>query len=243
MNFLRPFLAWMAVGLVGLIALGVTIDISGIRAMPEAPEVPDAGLRFLLMFQPAILMGLGVALGVGLSGRVGLHSWLTARMRGEAAVFPAVWLPICLGLGGGVLIALADWLFFWLRGADGGLTIPTVPGALAALTYGGIVEELMLRYGLLTALFWAAWKIGRQTLRPVVAWVLIAVVAVLFGLGHLPAMMTLGPLDAALIARTILLNAALGLVYGWLYWRRGLEARMVAHMATHPGMWLVSAVL
>jgi membrane protease YdiL (CAAX protease family) len=28
-------------------------------------------------------------------------------------------------------------------------------------------------------------------------------------------------------------NAAFGLLFGWLYWRRGLESAMIAHAMTH----------
>jgi membrane protease YdiL (CAAX protease family) len=33
------------------------------------------------------------------------------------------------------------------------------------------------------------------------------------------------------VGRTILVNAAAGLVFGWLYWRRGLEVAMLAHFS------------
>ena len=38
--------------------------------------------------------------------------------------------------------------------------------------------------------------------------------------------MALTPL---VIARTLVLNGLAGVVFGWLYWRRGLLAAMVAH--------------
>ena len=53
--------------------------------------------------------------------------------------------------------------------------------------------------------------------------------AVLFGLGHLPATAALLPLTPAVVARAVVLNGIAGVVFGWLYWRRGLEAAMVAH--------------
>ena len=53
--------------------------------------------------------------------------------------------------------------------------------------------------------------------------------AVVFGLGHLPATAALLPLTPAVIARAVVLNGIPGVVFGWLFWRRGLEAAMVAH--------------
>ena len=49
--------------------------------------------------------------------------------------------------------------------------------------------------------------------------------------GHLPAIAALTPLTPIVILRTVGLNALLGLAFGWLFWRRGLEHAMVAHIA------------
>ena len=59
----------------------------------------------------------------------------------------------------------------------------------------------------------------------------IGLAAGLFGLGHLPATAALLPLTPAVIARALILNGIPGVVFGWLFWRRGLEAAMVAHFA------------
>ena len=55
--------------------------------------------------------------------------------------------------------------------------------------------------------------------------------AVLFGLGHLPATATFLPLTPLVITRAILLNGIGGMIFGWLYWKRGLEAAMVSHFS------------
>lgn len=240
MWFQKPFYTWLVIGSVGLIALAVSIDLTFLKSLPDAPTMPDSVLRLLAITQPFVLMAAGTALGVLLSEKVGLTSWLTDRMRGEPARFPAPVLPIAAGLIGGILIALADRWFFYLYtgGAAPAAALPSPMQGIAAITYGGIVEELMLRYGLLTLFFWAAWKIRGRLHGPLTGGVLVVIVALLFGLGHLPAMAASAPLDAAIAARTILLNAALGVVYGWFYWKRGLEAGMMAHMASHPGLWI-----
>ena len=38
-------------------------------------------------------------------------------------------------------------------------------------------------------------------------------------------------LDAGVVVRTVLLNAIGGAVFGWLFWRRGLEMAVVAHVS------------
>lgn len=247
MRFLLPFCAWVALGLVGVVALGVSYDLETLPAVSGTSAMSDLRLRALIMVQPAILLVIAVALGVGLSEGAGLRAWLTDRLRGRAEAFPGPVLPVALGFLGGVLIVLADTLFFQFYQnqalAEAGRASAGLVSRFAAITYGGVVEELMLRYGLMTLLFWIAARLGGRAPAPVVGWPLIVVVALLFGAGHLPALATLTPLDAPVVIRTVLLNTVLGVVFGWLYWRRGLEAGIMAHMASHPGMWAATALL
>lgn len=238
MTFLKPFLAWIALGFSGVVVLIFGIDLATIRPLmgDEAPT-SDLVLRMLLMVQPTILFGVAVAVGVLFSENVGLHSWLTSRLRGQAARFPNPILPIIAGLIAGCVILIADRAFWqWAGEQPAGEVTPSV----GALLYGGITEELMLRYGLLTLLFWADAKVLKRPPTGLLAWGLIAVVALVFGAGHLPAMGLVVDLTPAIIARTIALNAGLALLFGWLYWRRALEAAMLAHMATHVGMWIAT---
>jgi membrane protease YdiL (CAAX protease family) len=128
-----------------------------------------------------------------------------------------------------------------------GATRPTVLDVLAyapvRFLYGGITEELMLRFGLMSVLVFIGWRItGRRAdrPRPAVVWAAIVIAAMLFGLGHLPALAQSVSLTPALIARTVLLNAVAGVLFGWLYWRRSLEAAMVAHAWFHVPLVVLS---
>src|SRR5207244_8185742 len=102
-------------------------------------------------------------------------------------------------------------------------------GLLASL-YGGIDEEILLRLGVMTLLVWLIWRITRRHGRPGpgVIWTANVLAAVLFGLGHLPATAAVLPLTALVIVRAIVLNGLAGVVFGWLYWRRGLLVAMPA---------------
>lgn len=56
--------------------------------------------------------------------------------------------------------------------------------------------------------------------------------AVLFGIAHLPALkVLLGNIPPPMLVRTLLLNAPVGLVCGWLFWAHGIEAAMLAHFS------------
>ena len=60
--------------------------------------------------------------------------------------------------------------------------------ALCRLTHGGITEELLLRWGLMTALVWLAWRFlqnRRGAVRAVFVWIAIASSALVFGAGRI----------------------------------------------------------
>jgi len=50
-------------------------------------------------------------------------------------------------------------------------------------------------------------------------------------LGHLPATALITTLTPLVIFRALLLNGIGGVVFGWLYWKKGLESSMIAHFS------------
>jgi membrane protease YdiL (CAAX protease family) len=58
------------------------------------------------------------------------------------------------------------------------------------------------------------------------------IVAIIFGLGHLPAAFKLVEPSSFEVIRVLLLNGIPGIVFGWLYWSRGLWTAMTAHFVT-----------
>jgi hypothetical protein len=107
----------------------------------------------------------------------------------------------------------------------------------AKLLYGGVTEEILMRWGLMTALIWLPWRLLQKRVGPprrslVVAGIVAA--AVLFGVGHLPAAAAMGAeLSGSVVGYIIAGNAVPGILFGWLYWRSGLEAAILAHALAH----------
>jgi membrane protease YdiL (CAAX protease family) len=108
---------------------------------------------------------------------------------------------------------------------------------LMRLLYGGVTEEMLLRWGLLTLLVWALWRIfqrGRGTPRTIHFVTAIVISSVMFGIGHLPLVVALGiAFTLPIVTFIVFANSLFGLVAGYLYWRKGLEAAIIAHMTTH----------
>jgi len=198
-----------------------------------------------------MLLALAVLAGVMLSPKVGLSapvitSWMEGR--GFMSSLQPLLVPGLLGgVGGGIAIVLISTLFNpWLP-AEAEAHISTL-GQLLPLTtrvlYGGITEELLMRWGLMTLLVWGIWRgTMKRHPQPTSACFHAAIIisAVIFGIGHLPLAFLIVP-DAtfALIAYVIIANSAFGVVAGYLYWKRGLEAAILAHMIAHVVMFTAS---
>lgn len=221
--------------------LSSTIDMSAIG-------VPIPVLLLAQTVQIAILFAVAIFFGLLLAGRIGLGApILEAATRGESvaervrAVLP---LSVILGVVFTLLILGLEFFYFQpalvreLGDAATPLNLQTSQPAawkgLLASFYGGIAEELQLRLFLMTLFAWLGRFIsktsdGKPT--SAVLWIANILAAVLFGLGHLPAIALSVPITSLVVARTVVLNGLLGIVFGWLYWKRGLESAIVSHFS------------
>ena len=189
-------------------------------------------------------MTLAVLVGVWLAERVGLHAPAAeAAARGDgflAKLRPQILPGVLAGLASGVVIVLS-WVVakpfltaeFIARAQEFNTFMP----AATRLLYGGFTEELLLRWGVMTFLVWAAWRLlqkGEGAPKSFYFVGAIVLSAIIFGIGHLPiASMLSGGLTVPLVIYVITVNSIFGLVAGFLYWRRGLEAAVLAHMSAH----------
>jgi membrane protease YdiL (CAAX protease family) len=198
-------------------------------------------------------LALAVAIGLRFAPRLGLRSYTADAVATGAAVWPRLRAdaPVAIAVGvAQMALVLTFELAFrpfmgdaWRRLEAGQDLLGSPATALiAGLFYGGITEELMVRWGLLSLVAWAAVRIARASADPPPRWALwtaILLAAVLFGAGHLPATSAIVPLTPVIVTRTIVLNTIAGVVFGWLFWRRSLEAAMIAHASSHVVLFVV----
>jgi membrane protease YdiL (CAAX protease family) len=115
-------------------------------------------------------------------------------------------------------------------------TEPSWLNLLTAMFYGGITEEILMRWGLMSLLVWIAWKGLKQGVTLPSQGIYqgaIVLAALVFGLLHLPATAAIVPLTPVAIFRALLLNGIGGIAFGWLFWQYSLEAAMLAHISVH----------
>ncbi|WP_374670046.1 type II CAAX prenyl endopeptidase Rce1 family protein [Ramlibacter sp.] len=238
--FLHRFLRIWAVGVVGVAALLLQAPPAALlAAAPQLASLPDWQVRLLLALNPFVLMTVMAAAGTALAHRVGLRSRLAGD--GDAVI------DLRLAALAGTLVALAllgldallaphlgaRWEAF-LRQAN---AQADAASWLISVLYGGLAEEVLARWGVMSlviaAVTWRSVAVPGGVPPAGAVWLGIAVSAALFAAGHLPALAQGIGLDPGVVARTLALNMLAGVVYGWLFWRRGLECAMLAHIVTH----------
>ena len=62
-------------------------------------------------------------------------------------------------------------------------------------------------------------------------WLAIITVSVVFGLGHLPMTAVFISITPVVVIRAFVLNGIAGVVFGWLYLQKGLEAAIISHFS------------
>lgn len=108
-----------------------------------------------------------------------------------------------------------------------------ITGLSGRLLYGGVVEEVLFRWGLMSMLVWVGMTLtGKADV--FVMWSAIILTGLLFGLGHIPAYINYGCTSTPAMLLGILgLNMLASVIFGWLFWQYGLEAAMFAHAFLH----------
>jgi len=241
-------LLWIAVILSVIAILPYSLSLQSNLLQTLKLPIPLPMVITLQVLQSTILFAVAIFGGLLFAGRVGLGTpILEALTRGETVPdrVRAI-LPISVILGVATTLLVLGLEFFYFQPA----LSQQLPGTAAALNlrtgqpaawkgflasfYGGIAEETLLRLFVMSFLVWLGHFIsktpdGKPT--NAVFWIANLLAAILFGLGHLPATAVLVPITGLVVLRAVFLNGLIGIVCGWLYWKRGLESAMVAHFS------------
>ena len=242
------WILWIAGILATLFVLPYAMDIQSSAVDLTKLGLPLPVILLLTIVQNGIIFAIAIFAGLFFAGRVGLGTPILDSMTRSESVADKMraLLPLSVTLGVlSTLIVLALEFFYFqpamtreLAETAAALNLQTSQPAawkgLLASFYGGIAEEIQLRLFLMSLFVWLGKFISKASDgKPthVVFWIANVLAAILFGLGHLPAMTLIVPLTPLVIARTVVLNGLLGIIFGWLYWKRGLESAMISHFS------------
>ncbi|MEZ0395571.1 MAG: CPBP family intramembrane glutamic endopeptidase [Anaerolineales bacterium] len=204
--------------------------------MTVVGQVCNGGLLF-----PLVALGLLAAGRLGLGAPI-LQGWFDRRPLKAFAGKALLWGFVSGLLGGAVVVGLSS-AFGILIEADYarlGLEVPNIQapppwmGFLASIS-AGVTEEIMLRLFLMSGLAWLGsliWRTPEGKPRLFVLWGANILSAVAFGLLHFPLATSLDLVTPLALLNTLLMNALLGILFGWLYMKHGLESAMMGHFST-----------
>ena len=254
----RSFVALFALGYLGIVALVV----DGLLRPGQFEEVAAAAgisvevLVLASTLQSAMFLALAVVVGMFTAPKLGFTSRVYDRVTEGAPIGQSIRADVRLGLVGGAVVGLllvasevVSQRLLELGGQE--MTVELLVQSIPLrLLYGGITEELLLRWGVMSLFAFVLWRLAGDTRSdpsPAITWTAIIASAVAFGVLHLPAATAIyGGLTPGLIAFIVSANAIAGLVFGWLFWRYSLEAGMIAHVTAHAlavSVWLVTLVV
>jgi hypothetical protein len=221
-------------GAAAVIPYGLSLTGTKLEELPMSP----AKMIALSLLQNAVILAVMVGVGLLAAGAIGLDLPILRALLSGEPILPLLMAVAPLAILAGSLSALL------LLALEVGLFRPRMPEAMKtnaqnptawqgflASFYGGINEEIMLRLFVVSGSAWLFSRLTNGTQTDTIFWVAILFAALLFGIGHLPATARMAPLTPLLIVRALLLNGILGGVAGYLFWRYGLEAAMIAHFS------------
>lgn len=241
---IKETLVLFTLGMFGILTL-LTVPLPELPGQ-VAQEFSEAFLRVLTLIQPTILLVLAAFSGAYLGKKVGLRTPFIESLlkngtgEGKPILKRQLGIGAPLGLATGILIALISiWAEPILPDSLMEMQEQISPTLAARFLYGGITEEVIMRWGIMSFLVWLLWKIIKR--QP--TWIYglgILLTAFLFGLGHLPVLYaTAEVVTSSLVVYIVSANMLFGIVAGWLFWKYGLEAAIIAHICAHVGMLLL----
>jgi hypothetical protein len=260
--FLKTALVLWILALCGALLVLPYVAALENEALAAATARTHFKMRELLtisVVQTAVLLAIAVIMGQWAAQKIGLGTplikALLTRNRVPEEMLSTLLSAFAIGVAMGLaLLALDHWFFApipsvaeLIHSMESSSTRPSAWQGFLASFYGAIDEEVLMRLGVMSLLALVFRTLARMrganpklALSAGVFWSANVVTAVLFGLAHLPVTAVLVPLSMALVVRAMVLNGTVGIVFGALYRRYGLEWAMASHfgvdIVVHVGL-------
>ena len=209
-----------------------TIEMMDSSALEEIiAQVGSIDAVIIITVLQSFIYSLALGLiGRAISRRIGL--WRELTLEPKPVVITAV-----TSLVGGVIFILADALLFARLippVMESYLVKPTLNYVIASITYGGVVEEVMLRLFFMSLIALIISKLSKgKTVTDTHIIIANVLSALLFAAGHIPATVQSIGISPIIILRCFLMNGGFGLIFGRMYRKYGIQYAMLTHAGVH----------
>lgn len=228
------YLIFLAVfGLVG----GYFTALYSIQSLSQ--EILDEAISQVGSIEVVIIIttiqALGYSLILGILGKIlakQIGLWRKIEFSKQAII--EVLVVVVLG---GIAFIMADHLIFndFSDVIKNSYSVkPTIEYIIASITYGGVVEEVMLRLFLMSLIALIIQKVAKkEEMNEKILIISNVIAAILFAAGHLPAtIMTIG-ITPMILIRCFVMNGVFGMIFGRLYRKYGIHYAMLGHAGVH----------
>jgi membrane protease YdiL (CAAX protease family) len=234
----KSLLLWI-IGIIGVLSLLMTPFPLTIFPKEIQHKIDPSTFQYLMLINPIILITFATIIGHFSAQKVGLKTPILDNLFQQeklsiATVKDIVKYALVGGVMAGIIIVLLSVLCSPLLPKELlDLEKQFQPHFLTRFLYGGITEEIIVRWGILSLIMLLFKSIFKHN-SPLFWWISIVISSILFGLGHLPiTFMLVKNATPFLIFFIVFSNSIFGVISGWLFWKKGLEASMIAHIIAH----------
>lgn len=227
------------IGFIGVLSI-LTMEI----ALPAEAEAilknkfTSTQIKLLTLINPTILLLVFVVIGTVLYQKVNLTVPIIEKLIGirkdKINIKNTLKHGILGGVLAGILLSIISLIFKpFLPSEFIELGESLKPTLAARFLYGGFTEEILMRFGLMTLIVWIFSKILKNK-KDVIFWLGISVAAIIFALGHFPIVyQSINNPSSGLLSYILIGNSIGGVIFGFLYWKKGLESAFIAHVFAH----------
>jgi hypothetical protein len=227
-----------------LLILVIVFRVAYVREVPF--EFMVDVLPTILFFVQAIGFGLIIFIGLYLGKEIGFGAPLLERWLNKEVVQERIVSTLKLSIGLGIIVAVEKFIL------DRFIFSPFVPSLLIQwkqMPFGwkwvvpfqqGIGEEISHRLFWMTLLVWIIYKIQKpENNQPtsIGVWIPIIIVTIL----SLPGTIFWGAAPLIKLEFIILAGTG-GIIFGWLYWKKGIESAIIAHFIADVVLVLLTLV-
>jgi hypothetical protein len=239
------FAVIFALAILHLVFAITVLLIHRLNTLGEIPFSPNVdGGTFLLILVQVVLLGVIIYLGLYLGRSVGLgapllEGWAKGEQVRERAV-SALKIALAVGLGVTAAKYLLDLLVFspFMEGTLSRWGQVPLVLQLPIPFQQGIGDEIIYRLFWMTVVVWLIWKAQGSGDAPPgdrAYWAGILIVGLFPVLG----LVLSGVTGLALLQYTAIILAG-AIPFGWLYWKKGIEAALLAHFTSSVVLVLLS---
>ncbi len=223
------------IGILSILTMTLPIPEKTMELLLE--KLTPNQIKLVTLINPTVMLTIAIFIGVILHKKVNLNVPIIEGIitrKSNWSLISILNYGIIGGVISGILITIISFIYYpFLPNEFIELGENMKPSLATRFLYGGFTEEILLRFGFMTLIVWIASKIIKNG-KNSIYWIGIIISSILFAFGHFPiAFQAVENPSTSLLAYISIGNSIGGIIFGWLYWKKGLESAFIAHIFAH----------